>query len=424
MENKHQKFKEHWEKIAYQPPTFIQERVYPILKEKQHVVGISPTGTGKTVAYALPLLENVVPKAGIQLVILAPSQELSVQITEVVKEWAALLSLKVQPLIGGANIKRQLEKLREKPEIIVGTPGRILELSEMKKLKLHQVQSVVLDECDYMLKDQQLDVVRKLLTKMPNERQLSFFSATKSDLLDELPKWFGIEPLVVDVTNEASTIENISHAYIEGPTRKRVEVLRRLAQVDDFSALVFVNNMANLTLLAEKLNYERIPVAVLHSEKNKVEREQALSQLKSRKVKMLLTTDVASRGLDIVGLPYVVQYDLPLTKESYVHRAGRTGRMGAKGTVLTLVNDRELRTFKQIIKALDYQVTPRYLSHRQILLERPEQEEVATTASNQAPAKVKKDKPKKPAAEPSLPLLKKKKKNRTKDRKNKGKRTK
>lgn len=165
---------EYWEKLAYNQPSAIQEKVFTPLIEGKDVIGISPTGTGKTVAYTLPLLETIVPKAGLQVVILTPSQELAVQVAAVVKEWAKQVDIKVQPLIGGANIKRQLEKLRDKPEIIVGTAGRILEISDLKKLKLHQVKTVILDEADHLLQQDQLATVRKVVAKMPNERQMGF----------------------------------------------------------------------------------------------------------------------------------------------------------------------------------------------------------------------------------------------------------
>lgn len=164
----------YWEKLAYNQPSAIQEKVFTPLIEGKDVIGISPTGTGKTVAYTLPLLETIVPKAGLQVVILTPSQELAVQVAAVVKEWAKQVDIKVQPLIGGANIKRQLEKLRDKPEIIVGTAGRILEISDLKKLKLHQVKTVILDEADHLLQQDQLATVRKVVAKMPNERQMGF----------------------------------------------------------------------------------------------------------------------------------------------------------------------------------------------------------------------------------------------------------
>ncbi|WP_313468305.1 DEAD/DEAH box helicase [Carnobacterium sp.] len=422
---------QYWEKLEYTTPSAIQNKVYEPLKEGRDVVGISPTGTGKTVAYTLPSIEQIQPKSGVQLVILAPSQELAVQVAAVVKEWGKQLELTVQTMIGGANKNRQIEKLKERPEVIVGTPGRILEIAETKKLKLHQVKTIILDEADQLLQQEQLNTVRQVVSKLPGERQMAFFSATSNEIMQELPKWFNVDPEWIDVTDEDQSKGTVVHAYIETPTRKRVEVLRRLTRMEDFRGLVFVNNVANLTLAFEKLQYEGISVAVLHAEKYKTERQHALQQFRDGKVKLLLTTDVASRGLDIRGLPYVIQYDLPLNKESYIHRSGRTARMGQKGTVLTLVNERELREFKKIISSLDLKLTPLFLYGGKLITERPEAEEATDDEQmNKSKAKEKKASTKLKTAEPTTQPAemasptKKKKKHRKKTDKNKGARKK
>lgn len=429
IENSLPAFKQYWETLAYKEPSAIQEKVYEPLKTGKDVVGISPTGTGKTVAYTLPTLEQVEPKAGLQVVILTPSQELSIQVGEVVQEWAAQLGLTSQTIIGGANLKRQLDKLKDKPEIIVGTPGRIFEISETKKLKLHAVKTVILDEADQLLQQEQLSTVRKLVNKMPGQRQMGFFSATSNELMQDLEKWFNVEPQWIDATEDDRSKGEVLHAFIETPTRKRVETLRRLTHMDDFRGLVFVNNVANLTLAFEKLTYEGISVAVLHGEKYKTERKQALQQFRDGKIKLLLTTDVGSRGLDIVDLPYVIQYDVPQTKESYIHRAGRTARMGKTGTVLTLVNERELREFKKLISSLEIKLSRVYLHGGEIVNELPVAEEQPEKKENvKAIVKVKKtSKPTAPKAKSEKEIvepIKKKKKHRKKIDKNKGARRK
>lgn len=429
IENSLPAFKQYWETLAYKEPSAIQEKVYEPLKTGKDVVGISPTGTGKTVAYTLPILEQVEPKAGLQMVILTPSQELSIQVGEVVQEWASQLGLNAQTIIGGANLKRQLDKLKEKPEIIVGTPGRIFEISETKKLKLHAVKTVILDEADQLLQQEQLATVRKLVNKMPGQRQMGFFSATSNELMEDLNKWFNVDPEWIDATEDDRSKGEVLHAYIETPTRKRVETLRRLTHMKDFRGLVFVNNVANLTLAFEKLTYEGISVAVLHGEKYKTERKQALQQFRDGKIKLLLTTDVGSRGLDIQGLPYVIQYDVPLTKESYIHRSGRTARMGKTGTVLTLVNERELREFKKLISSLEIKLSRVYLHGGEIVKELPiAEEQPERVEAVKAPIKVKKTiKPAaaKPKTEREIvePVFKKKK-HRKKVDKNKGARRK
>ena len=257
--------------------------------------------------------------------------------------------------------------------------------------------------------------------------------------MEDLSKWFNVDPEWIDVTDEDESKGKALHAYIETPTRKRVEIIRRLTRMEGFKALVFVNNVANLTQAFEKLQYEGISVAVLHAEKYKTERQHALQQFRDGKVDLLLTTDVASRGLDIRGLPYVIQYDLPINKESYIHRSGRTARMGQAGTVLTLVNDRERREFKKIISALEITITPLYLYGGELVTERPEiDESTRLEARTKEKSKTKKVKTKEKRVTPKSPettthstglkdnkieqveTLNKKKKHKKKTNKNKG----
>lgn len=417
-------FQKHWNDSGFGAPTAIQTEVYDLLKEKKDVVGISPTGSGKTLAYSIPLLEQIVPTDGMQLLILEPSQELAVQVGQVVSEWAKALQLTTLTLIGGANIQRQIDKLKSKPEIIVGTPGRILELADKRKLKLHQVQTVVLDEADQLLGQDQLSTVREVVKKMPSDRQMGFFSATSNALMQDLSKWFNVEPIWKDVTAIDDSKGEIVHAYIETPIRKRDATLKQLSHLPDFRALVFFNDVASLTAALDRLRFEGVSAGVLHSERNKMERRQVLQDFRNGKIQYLLTTDLASRGLDIEALDYVIQYDIPVSKESYVHRSGRTGRMRRKGTVLTLVNERELRNFKQLIAPLELSLIQLYLYGGELVTEKVVQEE-APHAEKETIKKVVPKKVKKPVStQPVEAPVKKKKKNRTKKTKNKGARRK
>lgn len=422
-------FQKHWNDSNFGAPTAIQTEVYDLLKEKKDVVGISPTGSGKTLAYSIPLLEQIAPTGEVQLLILEPSQELAVQVGEVVNEWAKTLQLNALTLIGGANIQRQIDKLKSKPQIIVGTPGRILELADKRKLKLHQIQTVVLDEADQLLGQDQLSTVREVVKKMPSDRQMGFFSATSSSLMEDLSKWFNVEPIWKDVTAVDDSKGEIAHAYIDTPIRKRDATLKQLSFLPDFRALVFFNDVANLTAALDRLRFEGISAGMMHSDRNKTERQKVLQDFRNGKIKYLLTTDLASRGLDIEGLDYVIQYDIPITKESYVHRSGRTGRMRRKGTVLTLVNERELRNFKQLIAPLELPLIRLYLYGGELVTEKVVQEETPRpekeTVKKVMPKKVKKPTPEKntPAKPVEVPE-KKKKKNRAKKMKNKGARRK
>ena len=409
-----QKFKDAFTEAGFTELAPIQEAVYPLLSQGENVLGLAPTGSGKTLAYTWPLLEGLLPKDGIQLLVLAPSQELAAQLTEVIRPWAKLLDLKVTSIIGGANVKRQLEKLKQKPEIVVGTPGRLLSLANDKKLKLHTLTSIVIDEADELLGQKEtLTVCRQLVSKAPADTQLAFFSATKNEILDELHKWFGVDVVVADVRKEDHTQGKVTHYLVECPTRKRVDYLRRLANIDDFYGLVFFKQAATLKEVAEKLRHHHVKVATLNSDERQVERQAALRALRKREINLLLTTDVAARGLDIKDLPAVVNYDLPHNQNTYVHRVGRTGRMGASGMVINLGNEHDLRLFKQLIRKEDYQFTTAYLYEGQIVTELPTRKPVKKVKVKPT-IKVKED--------TGDTKVRKRKKNRKRDQKNKGKR--
>ena len=349
IEKMDNRFREYWEKLEFQLPTPIQESVYEPLLKGEDVVGLSPTGTGKTLAYALPLLEKTEPKEGLQVLVLAPSQELAVQVGSVLEEWAKLKDLTVQTIIGGANTSRQIDKLKEKPEVVVGTPGRLLELANQKKLKLHQLNTVVLDEADYLLQDEHLPLLRDFVKKMPGQRQMAFFSATSSEILNDVGRWFNTKPEFFDASDEGNLHDQTEHGYVVIDNRKRAEMLRRIGNIKGMQGLVFVNSTQELDFLAEKLQFEGVEVRMLHSEYGKAQRKHALEEFRNGNAIFLLTTDLSARGIDIINLPYVVHYDLPQTEEMYLHRSGRTGRMGKKGRVLSLVTERSVRDVRKFV---------------------------------------------------------------------------
>lgn len=350
-----------WHEAGFSTLSLIQEKAYDPLKEGQSVIGVSPTGSGKTLAYLLPLLGKVNPGAGNQLLILTSSQELAMQVTEVARTWGQAIDLMVQPLIGGANTKRQVEKLKAKPEVLVGTPGRVLELIKAKKIKSQQINTLVLDEVDQLLKEGQLGLAAKINQTLTKQAQRCFFSATANEVINEIQPLLDTTPLIIDVTAEDQSKGEIHHYYLDYPQRRIVDALRRLAHLPDFQGLVFFNELSAMGNAEEKLLYHGLPVATLASDQNKLARRGALESFRQGKVRQLLTTDVAARGLDIHDLPYVINTDVPLDKESYLHRAGRVGRMGKEGTVVTIVQDHSLKELKKIAKQLDITLEEVYL---------------------------------------------------------------
>ncbi|MGX7133290.1 DEAD/DEAH box helicase [Enterococcus songbeiensis] len=341
-----------WTDQAFQEPTKIQQQVFAPLKNHETIVGISPTGSGKTLAYLLPLLLNVEKDNGNQLLILTSSQELAVQVTDVANIWAKDIDLRVQSLIGGANVKRQIEKLKEKPEVLIGTPGRVIELMKARKLKSHLLRAVVLDEADQMLQKGSTELVTEIVKQLQKETQLAFFSATADAAITEIATLIDQVPTVIDVTKEDDSKGVIHHYFLRYPGRKRVDALRRLAYLDSFRGLIFFNQLTEMGNAEEKLLYHGVPVASLASDQSKQSRKLALGSFREGKIVELLTTDLAARGLDITDLPFVINAEVPLTKESYLHRAGRVGRMGKTGTVITILQDNQMRDLQRLAKEL------------------------------------------------------------------------
>lgn len=381
-----QVFPENWQKNyenkGFITPSFIQQAVFQPLSNKQSIVAISPTGSGKTLAYLWPLLLNVEPGEASALVIFASSQELAIQVADVAREWGKDKELKVQSLVGGANVKRQIEGLKKKPEILIGTPGRILELMKAKKIKAHQVKTMVFDEADQLFDAGNSQIIDQILHQAPTEYQLAFFSATADRSLESIEKITGKTFETIDVTAEDDSRKGLSHYFLRVPIRKKDEYLRRLTHIEDFQGLIFFNQLTELGVMEEKLLYRGVPVGSLASDQNKLLRKAALEQFKKKKISALLTTDVAARGLDITGLPYVVNAEVPLSEEAYLHRSGRTGRMGNEGTVITLVQDNNLRDLKRLLRPTNITLEEIFLHGGKLQTDQPIKEDVATAANN------------------------------------------
>ena len=345
-----------WKKSGFTEPTAIQTKAIPLILQGKDLIAESPTGTGKTVAYLLPILEQIDEKAkGIQAVILAPSRELVMQIFQEVQKWTEGTGIVSASLVGGANIKRQLDRLKERPQVLVGTPGRVLELIKLKKLKMHEVKTIVLDEGDQLLIREHLGTVQTIVKSAMRDRQLLLFSATAVTDVEQIKAMIGREPEQIKVSRNSETVTSeVQHYYLLCEPRDRTDLIRRIANMDGMKALVFVRDVGNMSVLAERLKYEGVSLGVLHGELRKNERENALRDLHNGEVSILLATDVAARGLDIEGLTHVIHYDLPSDVDQYIHRSGRTGRMGASGEVVSLVTPREERELKKYSRQIGF----------------------------------------------------------------------
>ncbi|MEO1773027.1 DEAD/DEAH box helicase [Candidatus Enterococcus ferrettii] len=364
-----------WEAAGFSTPSLIQSEVYEPITDGKNLVGVAPTGSGKTLAYLLPLLNKLKHKEANQLLILTSSQELAMQVVEVTRVWLKGSDLQVLPLIGGANIKRQQDGLKKKPEVIIGTPGRVMELMTSKKLKSHQFKTVVFDEVDQLIQGQNLQLIQRILKSVPQTVQRLYFSATADKVLSEIQQ-IDNDLVVVDVSKTDKSQGEVTHFYLEISERKKVDSLRRLLNLPAFWGLLFFNQLNDLGAAEQKLLFHKLPVASLASDQNKQLRKQAIDKLKKHQLVGLLTTDIASRGLDVEAMPFVVNVDFPKTEESYLHRAGRVGRMGNEGIVISFVTTQELAGAKKIAKKLGITLEEVYLYGGMLTTEKPEKTEI------------------------------------------------
>lgn len=359
-------FEKRFEKLGFDELSPIQSAVYEPMKNGDSVLGLAPTGSGKTLGFVVPMLERIAPGMGIQAMIIAPSQELAMQLTNVTRSFAQLVDLKVTALTGGANIKNQFQQLKKHPEIVVGTPGRIQNLADEHKLKMSDLQTVIIDEADDLLAGETLDTVRYILQSAPSEVQLGFFSATETPILQELEKWFGQPVTRYDVRDIDTTQGEVRHGLLTVSNFKKAGMLSKLATIKQFKALVFFSHMGSLQQAKSWLVHHHAPVATLTANQRQTERQKALTDFRLGRVKLLLSTDVAARGLDIAKLPAVVNYEIPRSANAYTHRTGRTGRMGEPGQVINFGDDHDFRDLKRMLKDTDYALVPIYYNDHQL----------------------------------------------------------
>ncbi|MDR4945648.1 DEAD/DEAH box helicase [Neobacillus cucumis] len=350
----HPFLQEAWQKSGFQAPTSIQESAIPLILEGRDVVAESPTGTGKTLAYLLPLLHKIDSKTpSLQAVVLASSQELVMQVFQEFQKWSEGSGIRGTSIIGGANLKRQLEKLKKRPHIIFATPGRLLELIKQKKVKMHEIKMVVLDEGDQLLIPEHLQTVQQIIKSTMGDRQVVLFSATMKQATEKLAKEMTKDPEVIRIEkDETASSGEVEHIYFLCEQRDKIKLLEKIARLENSKSLAFINDIGEIQVFKEKLLFKDLSIGILHSDMKKLERQAALKDFRDGKMKMLIATDIAARGLDIQGVSHVVQIDFPKDISQYVHRAGRTGRMGADGTVISLVTEREERELKRFCREL------------------------------------------------------------------------
>lgn len=329
-------------KKGFDLPSAIQDQAIPLIIEGRDVIGLANTGTGKTAAFLLPIIER---QRGIMLrpsvLIVTPTRELAQQIVEEFEDFARGLQLEATLVVGGVNIDRQIRALRRRPHFIIGTPGRLKDLIQRRELQLKNMTTLVLDEADRMLDMGFLPDIRQIVSSMPQERQTLFFSATMTADIQALTSQFLQNPATVQVrTGETSS--HVEQDVIEARDKMhKIELLENLLKKDEYQkVLVFGETKYGVQRLSDQLHKNGIPSIAIHGNKNQSQRQKALQQFKDEKVKVLVATDVAARGLDIPNVTHVINFDTPKTYEDYVHRIGRTGRGGASGRAHTFIDVR------------------------------------------------------------------------------------
>lgn len=350
-------------------PTEVQAEAIPALLEGKDVSARSQTGSGKTLAFLLPLLQRIDAASGaIQGMVISPTQELAMQIVRVAEQYGAPLGVRVQQLIGGAALKRQVEKLKQKPHLVIGTPGRIHELVKTRKLKLNEVFCAVVDEADQSFQLGSTKDLETVLYAMNPRRQIAFFSATYPDVMARYEGRWMKEPLRIQLTPQQRVAQSVSNYYVLSDKRDKTDTARRLVRLlNPSSALLFLNDTGEIANWESKLSYEGFAVETLYGDSDKQRRAATLARFRDGSCQLLLATDVAARGLDIEGLPLVLQLDPAVDADHYVHRAGRTGRMGRTGTVITIVTPQELFIMEKFRKQLGVDLEERAMYRGQFL---------------------------------------------------------
>lgn len=350
-------------KVNITVPTEIQTKVIPEAQKNKDLIIQSETGTGKTLAYLLPLFEKIdTQKKEMQAIVLVPTHELAIQVERQIEMLSQNSDLKATstPIIGDVNILRQIDKLKLKPHIIVGTAGRILELIQKKKISAHTIKTIILDEADRLLDDSYIEATKAVIKTTLKERQLIMCSASISTRTIERAKLLMKEPLIIKSTSRLGVPDTIEHLYFVAEQRDKIDVLRKLVRmINPKKAIAFCGSSSDIEEATEKLQYHKIKAESIHGSNVKMDRKKTMDDFKSGKLQILVATDIAARGLDIDGITHIFNVDIPERSMEYLHRAGRTGRIGNKGMTISIVTEKEIEFIKQYEKELQIKITPK-----------------------------------------------------------------
>ncbi len=334
---------------GYTEPTPIQVQAIPLILEGRDVIGSAQTGTGKTAAFALPIIQRLGRHGALRCLVLEPTRELALQVEEAFHKYALFTDLKVTIVYGGVGYGKQTDDLRRGMDILAATPGRLLDHLEQGNCSLDKVEILVLDEVDRMLDMGFLPDVRRIVQKCSRNRQTLFFTATLPPEIEQLAGWALREPAKVEIGRQRAPAETVSHGFYPVVAQQKFDLLQSLLEKTDFkSVLIFCRTRMGADRIAGRLLQKGHSVGVMHSDRSQRERVEALEDFKSGKNEVLVATDIAARGLDIAGVSHVINYDVPENPEDYVHRIGRTGRAHNTGDAFTLVTEEDVRDARSI----------------------------------------------------------------------------
>jgi ATP-dependent RNA helicase DeaD len=336
--------------LGYESPTPIQEQAIPELLAGHDVIGQAQTGTGKTAAFGLPLLEYVDSELDeVQALVLTPTRELCIQVTQALRAYGARRGIQVVAVFGGAPIRNQVAQLKQGGQVVVGTVGRVLDLMNRHELMLTDARYVVLDEADEMLDLGFLEDVETILSRCPSGRQTALFSATMPLEIQRLAEKRMFDPVTIKVRAAQLTIDTVRQFYVEVGEREKPEALARVLRAEQpDQAIIFARTKIGVDRLARSLNDKGVRVKALHGDMSQGTRDGVMIAFKGGRERLLVATDVAARGLDISGVTHVINYDIPNSPDVYVHRIGRTGRVGRSGRAVTLITPRQRRELEAI----------------------------------------------------------------------------
>jgi ATP-dependent RNA helicase DeaD len=330
--------------LGFEEPTPIQEKAIPLALSGRDVIGQAPTGTGKTAAFGLPMIETIaVDSEHIQGLVVVPTRELAIQVAEELNKVGEFKRILALPIYGGQDMTRQIKLLKKRPQIVVGTPGRLMDHMRRRTIRLQNISIVVLDEADEMLNMGFVDDIKFILGDIPEERQTLLFSASITKAVENISQLFMREPALIKATPRNITVPSTEQHYIEVPERKKFDVLCNLLDLHaPEAAIVFGRTKKRVDELNQALARRGYSAGAIHGDLSQSQRNAVMTQFRGGTIDILVATDVAARGLDIEGVTHVYNFDIPQDPESYIHRIGRTGRAGRKGAAFTFITHREL----------------------------------------------------------------------------------